>query len=89
MEMMVNEAVHRGMPAEIASVLVKQSAFGSAVLAQATDTSLNALRKDVCVPGGSTQKAIDCLYQRNLDETVGAAVECSLAANRAMGKQLN
>ena len=85
MEMLVDAAVRRGMPQEIATVLVKQSAFGSAVLAQSTDNSLNSLRKDVCVPGGSTQKAIDCLYQRNLDETVDAAVERSLVANRAMG----
>lgn len=85
MEMLVDAAVRRGMPRETASVLVKQSAFGSAVLAQAAEVSLDTLRKDVCMPGGSTKKAIDYLYQEKLDEIVESAVHCSLVANRAMG----
>nr|POE90207.1 delta-1-pyrroline-5-carboxylate reductase apf3 [Quercus suber] len=89
MELLVDAAVRRGIPQDMASVLVKQSAYGSSVLAKASNTSLHALRKDVCVPGGSTQKAIDRLYQRGLDDIVDSAVECSLTANRAMGTNLN
>ena len=87
MEMLVEAAVARGFPREIASTLVIQSASGSALLAQSTDMPLQALVKDVCVPGGSTQKAVDCLHERSLFETVDAAVERSLVANRSMGRE--
>ncbi len=62
-----------------------QSVLGSAALAQeAPGTTLLELLSNVCVRGGSTEKAIRMLDQLGTAQAVQAAVEESWKANRAM-----
>jgi len=65
---------------------VKQSGLGAAIQAIQDGRSLQSLIEDVCVPGASTEKAMARLEQGTFSALVTAAVEKSLDANRAMGK---
>lgn len=59
--------------------------MGAALLAQRSpDTPLQQLVNDVCVPGGSTEKAIRTLDRHDAGKVVQAAVEASWKANLAM-----
>ncbi|KAI9727744.1 MAG: hypothetical protein M1834_007983 [Cirrosporium novae-zelandiae] len=86
MDTMINSATELGLPEELARDLVIQSCIGSGVLAQETmDKSLLELKNDVCVPGGSTRRAMDHLDRNGWDLQVTGAIKESLLANRAMG----
>lgn len=59
--------------------------MGAALLAQRSpDIPLQQLVNDVCVPGGSTEKAIRTLDRHDAGKIVQAAVEASWKANVAM-----
>lgn len=74
-----------GLPPDIGRRLVVQSCLGSALLANdAPDATMLELLTDVCVEGGSTEKAIRTLDRLNTRAAVLAAVEESWHANRAM-----
>ncbi|KAK3321889.1 pyrroline-5-carboxylate reductase [Apodospora peruviana] len=85
LESMVEAGVRRGLPRDLAVALVTQSGFGSALLALKGDNSLRGLVENVCVPGGSTERAMDALRRRDFAGAVDDGVEVSLRANRAMG----
>lgn len=73
------------MSAETARSLVVQSCLGSGVLARDSDKPVRVLREEVCVPGGSTEKAVAHLMDKGLPDIVLGAVDRSLKANREMG----
>ena len=78
-----------GLPPEISRRLVVQSCLGAALLAQTTpDATMLELLADVCVVGGSTEKAIRTLDRLDTSTTVLAAVEESWHANRAMNGEV-
>ncbi|KAF4429376.1 hypothetical protein F53441_14020 [Fusarium austroafricanum] len=84
---LVEAGVAHGLSPETAAALVKQSGLGSTIQAIQDGRSLQALIDDVCVPGGSTEKAMHRLEQGDFTAVVAAAVEKSLEANRAMGNE--
>ncbi|KAI6311861.1 hypothetical protein MCOR34_005858 [Pyricularia oryzae] len=84
-ESLVSAAEARGMSAETARSLVVQSCLGSGVLARDSDKPVRVLREEVCVPGGSTEKAVAHLMDKGLPDIVLGAVDRSLKANREMG----
>lgn len=74
-----------GLPPEIGHRLVVQSCLGAALLAQESpDATMLELLADVCVAGGSTEKAIRTLDRLETSMAVQAAVKESWHANRAM-----
>ncbi|KAI1341304.1 HMGL-like-domain-containing protein [Xylariaceae sp. FL0016] len=86
MQSLVSAGSEHGLPEDIGHQLVVQSCLGAAALAQgAHGTPLPDLLSDVCVPGGSTEKAMRTLDRSNTSKAVRAAVEESWLANRAMG----
>lgn len=86
MQSLVAAGVARGLPAALARELVVQTCRGSAALAQQqSDATLLELLADVCVSGGSTEKAISQLDAHGVAQAVDAAVGASWHANRAMG----
>lgn len=84
---LVEAGVSHGLSPDIASALVKQSSLGATIQSMQDGRSLQSLIDDVCVPGGSTEKAMWELEQGEFSAVVAAAVEKSLQANRAMGKE--
>ncbi|KAH6995559.1 pyrroline-5-carboxylate reductase dimerization-domain-containing protein [Ilyonectria sp. MPI-CAGE-AT-0026] len=85
LQSLVAAGTAHGLPADIAHQLVVQSCMGAALLAQRSpDIPLQQLVNDVCVPGGSTEKAIRTLDRHDAGKIVQAAVEASWKANVAM-----
>ncbi|KAM7211691.1 pyrroline-5-carboxylate reductase [Rhypophila decipiens] len=85
LEALVEAGVKRGLSRDLAVALVTQSGFGSALLALKGEDSLQGLIENVCVPGGSTERAMAALRQRDFAGGVDDGVEVSWRANRAMG----
>ncbi|KAL4961592.1 pyrroline-5-carboxylate reductase family protein [Aspergillus stella-maris] len=83
-ESMVVAAEAMGLDRETAEPLVIQSCLGAGFLARASSKSVSELREEVCVPGGSTEKAIEYLRENGLGEMFREAMERSLDANREM-----
>ena len=81
---MVSAAESMGLSREAAEPLVIQSCLGAGFLARAISKPVASLRKDVCVPGGSTEKAISHLDQGGIRELFKAATQKSLDANLKM-----
>ena len=73
-----------GLPGELAQELVAQTCLGAGTLATRSDKPTGTLRREVCVPGGSTEKAIARLEESHFRLMVREAVERSLQANKAM-----
>ncbi|KAL8393924.1 hypothetical protein RB595_003619 [Gaeumannomyces hyphopodioides] len=87
MRALVRAGVDKGLPEQQARALVAQSMLGGGLLAQtAGGSTLSTLLADVCVPGGSTIRAMDHLERSRVDEAVVAAADESWKANIAMGR---
>ena len=83
-ESIVAAAESMGLSKEAAEPLVIQSCLGAGFLAKASSKPVTSLRKEVCVPGGSTEKAISHLNQDGIQEIFKAATQKSLDANQKM-----
>ncbi|KAB8266295.1 pyrroline-5-carboxylate reductase dimerization-domain-containing protein [Aspergillus pseudonomiae] len=83
-ESMVAAAESMGLSREVAEPLVIQSCLGAGYLARASSKPVATLRKEVCVPGGSTEKAISHLDQSGVQELFKVAIQKSLNANLKM-----
>ncbi|KAE8395436.1 pyrroline-5-carboxylate reductase dimerization-domain-containing protein [Aspergillus alliaceus] len=83
-ESMVAAAESMGLSREAAEPLVIQSCLGAGFLARASSKPVANLRKEVCVPGGSTEKAISHLNQCGVQELFKVAIQKSLDANLKM-----
>ncbi|PYH90750.1 pyrroline-5-carboxylate reductase [Aspergillus ellipticus CBS 707.79] len=87
MDSMVATAKSLGLSESLARDLVTQSCIGSGAFArEVPEMSLLNLKNDVCVPGGSTEKAMNVLDANEWHRHVKEAITASLAANRAMGQ---
>ncbi|KAH7112491.1 putative pyrroline-5-carboxylate reductase [Dendryphion nanum] len=73
-----------GLSNDAAQSLVTQSCLGAGMLARDSNRPTATLRQEVCVPGGSTEKAIGCLKTSEFHKLIGYAVDTSVKANRAM-----
>ncbi|CCC11023.1 hypothetical protein SMACR_03729 [Sordaria macrospora] len=86
-ESLVAAAEAHGLDSETARELVVQSCLGSGMLSKRDcDRPVSVLRKEVCVPGGSTEKAINHMMEGGFPRLVGEAVTRSLRANREMSR---
>jgi pyrroline-5-carboxylate reductase len=83
-ESMVSAAESHGLSPEIARSLVVQSCVGTGMLSRDSTKPIHTLRDEVCVPGGSTEKAIAHLANNHFLEMIRDAIGKSLQANREM-----
>lgn len=72
------------MSLEIARSLVAQSCVGTGMLPRDTTNPIQALRHEMCVPGGSTEKAIAQLVNNHFPKMIIDSIGESLQANREM-----
>ncbi|ORY11778.1 pyrroline-5-carboxylate reductase dimerization-domain-containing protein [Clohesyomyces aquaticus] len=83
---LVAAGVECGLPEGLARALVTQTGVGSSLLANnQAEVPLQKMIRDVCVPGGSTEKGMKSLEDAGFQAAVANAVSRSLEANRAMG----
>lgn len=83
---MVKAAVKKGLPEKQVTSLLIQSIIGAGLLAQSVPHSLSEHLNDVCVPGGSTEKAMATLDLCGANAAIQKAVHVSWEANKKMGK---
>ncbi len=77
MEAMVKAGVEMGLDEEIATTLTLQTALGAAKLAKEAMLSGDSpavLRERVTSPGGTTQAALEVLYDRGVDRIIVEAI---------------
>ena len=88
MEEMIRIANEMGLPAEIAKILVLQTAKGAALLAAERDKfgeSPSELRRKVTSPGGTTEAALKVFAAKNFPQLITDA----LTAARSKSKELS
>jgi pyrroline-5-carboxylate reductase len=87
MEAMEKTALELGLSAEMARLLVQQTALGAAKIALESVESPEQLRKRVTSPGGTTQQAIETFTQGGFSELVSRALHAARDRSIEMSKQ--
>jgi len=83
-EMMEDAAVQLGLPRDVARVMVRQTALGSARVASDPEKDVVALRAGVTSPGGTTAAALAVMEQAGIRDILRRA----LTAARDRGAEL-
>jgi len=77
-----------GLPDETARLLTLETAFGAAKMALESEDSAAGLRRRVTSPGGTTEKAIGVLEQRDLRGAFAEALEAARDRSRELAEML-
>lgn len=77
-----------GLPETVVKQLSLQTALGSAIMANASDQSVEILRKNVTSPGGTTEQAIKVLQEKGLLEHYQQALSAAVKQADVLAKQL-
>lgn len=85
MELLTQEGIRGGLPAEKAKLLAVQTALGAALLASGAEELPEELRKQVTSKGGTTEAALKIFEAKNLPDIFHEAIE----AARKRGKELS
>ncbi|WP_428241527.1 pyrroline-5-carboxylate reductase [Gynuella sp.] len=88
MEAMQKSAESLGLPADVAAKLVGQTALGAAQMVLNSGDSAETLRKKVCSPNGTTERAIRSFEQDGLRAAVQQAMIACADRSEEMAKEL-
>ncbi len=77
MELMIRAAIDLGLTEAVATTFTLQTFKGALSLASLSELSLDALRKKVTSPAGTTAVAIDVLMSQGLDKLITAAMQAA------------
>ncbi|AII60391.1 pyrroline-5-carboxylate reductase [Dehalococcoides mccartyi] len=86
MEGLEKAALEMGFTPEEASILVSQTAAGSAIYAGKSGLALTQLRKNVTSPGGTTAEAIKAFEEAGLEATIIKAAKAAFNRSVELGK---
>lgn len=87
LEALEAEAVKLGLAADVAHALAVQTAVGSALLAKQSSESPQTLRHQVTSPGGTTERAINTLLDKQVIEAFGAALQAATLRAKELSKE--
>lgn len=87
MEAMQKAAVELGLPVAIADTFARQTAYGAAKLALASEESVATLRQRVTSKGGTTAAAIAVFDQHQLVQTVDMAMRAAIGRAQQMSAE--
>ncbi len=85
-EACVKAGVGLGLPEDQARRLAGQTLYGAGLLLKESGESAATLRERVTSKGGTTEAALACFEQRDLDGAVRAAMEAAAARSQELGK---
>jgi pyrroline-5-carboxylate reductase len=85
-EHMIAGAVRLGMPTNLARHLVEKTLSGSGRLLDSQEDTVEALRRKVTSPGGTTAAAMEHLIENGLADLVAGAVEQATLRGQALSK---
>lgn len=86
MEAMQAAGTRLGLPADVASALCLQTAFGAAKLALASDVDVGELRRRVTSPHGTTEAAIRQFESEDFTGLVDRALGAAAARSKALAE---
>lgn len=84
-EAMVDAAERLGLPREVATTLVVQTAYGAATMLRDSGKSPAELRRGVTSPGGTTAAALEVLEQRDARELFATMVTAARDRSAELG----
>ncbi|MFT7287686.1 MAG: pyrroline-5-carboxylate reductase [Halieaceae bacterium] len=88
MEAMIAEGQRMGLDAESARTLCAQTCIGAGRMLAEGDVAAAELRRRVCSPGGSTERAVAAFQGGGLEGIVRTAMRACYARSEEMGKEL-
>ena len=88
MELMGQEAVVMGLPAEVVKVMIAQTALGAAKLALESDDDFKKLRENVISPNGTTERALAAMDEHDQQATVQSVMRAALNRSKEMTEEL-
>jgi pyrroline-5-carboxylate reductase len=89
MEAMAHHGERLGLDYDQAYQLTLQTALGAARMAAEQNTPIDALRRNVTSPGGTTEQALLAFEQGKLKDLVGAAMDACVARAETMAREFN
>ncbi len=84
-EMVQAAGVSLGLPEELARKLVSQTALGAGRMLCESGRSATELRQQVTSPGGTTQAALDTMYEMGLPDAVRQGVVAASRRSKELG----
>ena len=88
MEAMVEAGIKQGLSREVSTQLTLQTALGAAKMALSSDVDPAELRRRVCSPNGTTERAVAQFQQGGLPELVERAMDDCAERAREMAVEL-
>ena len=88
MEAMQQAGEKLGLDAELSRALTAQTALGAARMALESGLDVIELRRRVTSPGGTTERAVGVLEQRDLRQTLDEALAAAAARSRELAEEL-
>ena len=89
MEAMIAEGERMGLDSESVRILCAQACIGAGRMVAAGDVDAAELRRRVCSPGGTTERAVAVLRDGHLEDLVGAAMRACYRRSEEMAKELS
>lgn len=86
-ETLIKAGMELGLDQDVANLLTKQMIFGAAKLLVESDKSPEELRKAVTSPGGTTQAAIEYMFNNSLPEVLANAVKRAAERSAELGNK--
>jgi pyrroline-5-carboxylate reductase len=88
MDVMSRAAQRRGLDASTARRLCVRTALGAAKLAEHSEDTLEALRKNVTSPGGTTERGLNALMDGGLERIFENAIDAAYNRSVELSEQL-
>ncbi len=83
-ELMQAAARALGLPKELSGVLVTQTALGAGRMLVESGKTAEELRQQVTSPGGTTQAALETMFEANMPDAVRAAIAAAARRSKAL-----
>ncbi len=80
-----DEAIARGFSAELAKTMTVQTALASALAVEGADCELDCLIRSVCSPGGTTERGVSFLEEKDLVGILRGAISRSVERSKELG----
>ncbi|MBT5031427.1 MAG: pyrroline-5-carboxylate reductase [Proteobacteria bacterium] len=81
---LVDRATQAGLSAKVAEALAMQTAIGAATLAKTSDDDLTTLIQNVTSPGGTTEKALEVLNNKDVSAIIAEAFDAAQQRSEEM-----
>jgi len=83
-ELMQATAHTLGLPKELSAVLATQTALGAGRMLVESGKTAEELRQQVTSPGGTTQAALEAMFEGNMPDAVRAAITAAAKRSKAL-----